>query len=162
MTADSVRTEKDIEQTVETYGNSLYRLCFFMLKNKSDSEDAVQDVIIKYIESSKQFDSEEHKKAWLLRVANNRCRDMLRFRIRHTSEELPDLADYTQNDEDSGILSALMKVPEKYRSVLILYYVEEYKVREIAGIMGKGESAIKMRLKKGRELLSDIYRKEYL
>lgn len=162
MNSDTVRTEKDIEETVDTYADSIYRLCFLMLKNKPDAEDAVQDVIIRYIESKKQFESEEHKKAWLLTVANNRCRDMLRLRIRHRNEELPELAAYTQSEEDTGILSALMSLPEKYRAVLILYYVEQYKVREIAGMLGKGESAIKMRLKKGRELLAEIYRKEYL
>ena len=63
---------------------------------------------------------------------------------------------------ESCILDALLSLPEKYKSVLYLYYVEEYRVENIAGIIGKTSSAVKMRLKKGRELLKEVYRKEFM
>ena len=72
------------------------------------------------------------------------------------------LKEFSDEPDNTGILEALMQIPEKYRIVLTLYYVEEYKVDEIAKIISKTPSAVKMRLKKGRELLEKEYRKEYL
>ena len=67
-----------------------------------------------------------------------------------------------QELHDSGILEALTMVPEKFRLVLTLYYIEEYRIEDIAKIIGRTTSAVKMRLQKGRKLLEEIYRKEYL
>ena len=72
------------------------------------------------------------------------------------------LKEFSDEPDNTGILEALMQIPEKYRIVLTLYYVEEYKVDEIAKIISKTPSAVKMRLKKGRELLEKEYRKEFL
>ena len=70
----------DIETLISQYGDMLFRLCLIMLKNKSDAEDAVQETYIKYFQKSPSFESKEHRKAWLIRVATNQCRDMLRYR----------------------------------------------------------------------------------
>ena len=76
--------------------------------------------------------------------------------------ELEEWNSVVNENIDSGILEALMTLPEKFRLVLILYYVEEYRIEEIAKIIGKTKSAVKMRLQKGRRLLEEIYRKEYM
>ena len=68
----------------------------------------------------------------------------------------------TKDSMDSGIVEALMTLPEKFRLVLILYYVEDYRIEDIAKIIGKTKSAVKMRLQKGRKLLEETYRKEYM
>lgn len=152
--------EEDIEKLMHTYGNKLFRLCFITLGNASDAEDAVQEVFIKYLQKAPKFKDEEHKKAWLLTVAANQCRDMLRFKKRHPTVDMEEVREFTKEKEDSGILDALMMLPEKYRVVLILYYVEEYKVETIAKMVGRKKSAIKMRLQKGRKLLEQAYRRE--
>ena len=78
-------------------------------------------------------------------------------------ESLPEYRVEVGNEaSDSGIMEALMVLPEKYKSVLYLYYVEEYRMEDIAGMIGRTSSAVKMRLKKGRQLLKDAYRKEYM
>ena len=151
-----------IENIVRTYGNMLYRLCFVMLGNESDAEDAVQESLIKYLQKAPSFENTEHEKAWLITVATNRCKDILRFRKRHPQTDLENLRETPQFSSDSGILEALMTLPEKFRFILTLYYVEEYRIEDIAKIIGRTPSAVKMRLQKGRRLLEETFRKEYL
>lgn len=151
-----------IENIVRTYGNTLYRLCFVMLGNESDAEDAVQESFIKYLQKAPSFENTEHEKAWLITVATNQCKDILRFRKRHPQTDLENLRETPQTSSDSGVLEALMTLPEKFRFVLTLYYVEEYRIEDIAKIIGRTPSAVKMRLQKGRRLLEETFRKEYL
>lgn len=158
-----VRPADDLEQVTDAYGNMLFRLCIVMLGNSADAEDALQEVMFKYYRKAPAFTDEEHRKAWLLTVAGNQCKDMLRFRAKHPLTEDTDIYEYKSgNHENSGILDALMTLPEKFRLVLILHYVEEYPVKDIARMIGKTPSAVKMRLQKGRKLLAEVYRKEYL
>ena len=157
------RPADDLEQVMDTYGNMLFRLCIVMLGNSADAEDAMQEVMLKYYRKAPTFADEEHRKAWLLTVAGNQCKDMLRFRAKHPLAENTDIYEYKSSDsESSGILEALITLPEKFRMVLILYYVEEYSVKDIARMIGKTPSAVKMRLQKGRKLLAEVYRKEYM
>lgn len=152
----------DIETIIEKYGDMLYRLSVIMLKNDSDAEDVVQETIIKYYQKAPTFEDSEHEKAWLIRVATNKCRDLLRSRLRHPQIDDESLEKIVCHSSESGILEALTTLPEKYRLVLTLYYVEEYRVEDIAKIINRTSSAVKMRLQKGRKLLEEIYRKEYL
>ena len=133
-----------------------------MLKNESDAEDAVQETIIQYYRKSPSFENCEHEKAWLIRVATNKCRDLLRFRIRHPQMEDNFLDKISCDSSDSGIMEALASLPEKFRLVLTLHYIEGYRVEDIAKIIHRTSSAVKMRLQKGRRLLEKIYREEYL
>lgn len=151
-----------METVVHTYGNMLYRLCYVMLGNESDAEDAVQETMMKYFQKAPPFENEEHRKAWLVKVATNQCRDMLRSRKRHPQMPLDEASVMSDAQSDSGILEALMTLPEKYRMVLTLYYVEECLIDEIARSIGRTSSAVKMRLVEGRKLLEEAYRKEYL
>ena len=150
------------EQAVRTYGDMLYRISIVMLKNHSDSEDAVQETFIKYMLKSPDFENENHEKAWLITVCTNNCRDILRKRSRTAEDGEEILRNIAADDESHEILEALLELPEKFRIVMTLHYVEGYKVDEIAKIIGKTSSAVKMRLSKGRKLLSELYRKEYL
>ena len=144
------------------YGDMLFRICLVMLKNKSDAEDAVQETTLKYMQKAPPFENTEHEKAWLIRVAANQCRDIQRFQKRHPQTDIDELQSCVSAPESCGIIEALMAVPEKFRIVMLLYYVEEYPVKDIAGMIGRSDSTVKMRLKKGRALLKEIYRKEYM
>ena len=148
-------TSDEVREAVDEYGDMLYRLCLVMLRNTADAEDAVQETYIKYMLSSPPFNDDEHEKAWLITVAANKCRDMLRFRKRHAADSDDILRDRAAETESRGVLEALLEVPEKYRIVLTLHYIEGYKVDEIAKMLGKTPSAVKMRLAKGRELLKE-------
>lgn len=164
MTKSSVRPTGDVEKVLRIHGNLLFRTGLIMLGNAQDAEDAVQETVISYMQKAPVFESEEHEKAWLLTVLTNKCRDMQRFRMRHPVTDIEELKEFLGDEEEkeSGILEALMTLPEKFRMVLVLYYVEGYRTEEIAKIIGKSTSAVKMRLQKGRRLLEDVYRREYM
>ena len=162
MTNTSEWPADDIETVINKYGNMLYRLCVLMLKNESGAEDTVQDTIIQYYRKSPTFANAEHEKAWLIRVATNKCRDLLRFRVRHPLIDDDYLEKIPCSTSDSGIIDALASLPEKFRLVLTLHYIEGYRVEDIAKIISRTPSAVKMRLRKGRKLLETIYREEYL
>lgn len=147
-----------LETIMQMYGNILFRLCLLTLGNAADAEDAVQETFLKYLRKAPGFENEEHEKAWLITVATNHCKDMLRFRQRHPVAEPDELAQFVQEFSDCEILETLMTLPEKFKTVLLLYYVEEYSMEEIAKMIGKTKSAVKMRLQKGRKLLEEAYR----
>lgn len=149
-------------EAVEKYGDMLYRISLLILKNTADAEDAVQETFIKYFTKAPEFTDADHEKAWLITVATNRCRDMLRYRSRHETESEEVLNTYAVEKSDSGILEALMELSDKYRIIMVLFYVEQYKIDEIADITGVSVSAVKMRLSRGRKLLEEKYRKEYM
>lgn len=162
MTNTSARPADELERVMQTYGNMLFRIALITLGNASDAEDAVQETLIKYMQKAPDFQDREHEKAWLLKVITNTCKDILRFRTRHQTVDLEEIYEFCKEKQDSGILEALMRLPEKFRVVLTLYYVEEYPIETIAKIIGRTTSAVKMRLQKGRRLLEEIYRKEYM
>ena len=152
----------DVERIIHQHGDMLYRLCIIMLKNEYDAEDALQETILTYCQKAPPFENSSHEKAWLIKVATNKCRDILRFRMRHPHLEDSQLVQIPCDCPDSGILDALTALPEKYRLVLTLHYIEGYRTEEIAKIIKRSSSAVKMRLQKGRKLLEELYRKEYM
>lgn len=153
---------REAEAALTAYGDMLYRLCLVMLRNEADAEDAVQDTFLQYLRRAPRFENAGHERAWLITTAKNKCHDILRYRRRHpplpADAALPELPD----PADSGILQALLALPEKYRLVLMLYYVEDVPIREIARTIQRTPSAVKMRLQKGRRLLEEAYRREFL
>lgn len=150
----------EAERVVEQYGDMLYRLCLVALGSRADAEDAVQDTLLRYLQKAPAFASREHEKAWLIRVAANRCRDLRRFRLRHPHTGLEEVAGRCAEPGDRAVLEALMSLPEKFRVVLLLHYVEGYSTGQIAPMIGRTPSAVKMRLQKGRKLLEQAYGRE--
>ena len=166
MQKTSARPADEIEKIITTYGDMLFRLCLVMLGNSNDAEDAIQETMLTYLQKTPDFRDAEHQKAWLITVATNKSKDILRFRARHPVASMEhtaeNLNEFAKDTSDSSILDALMTLPEKFRLVLVLYYVEQYSMEDIAKIIGRTTSAVKMRLQKGRKLLSETYRKEYM
>lgn len=150
-----------IDKTIGRYSDMLFRISIIMLQNYADSEDAVQNTFIKYFTKAPVFSDDEHKKAWLITVCTNCCQDILRRRNNQPHTDLDKIKEVYIPDNDSGILEALLLVEEKHRLVLTLHYLEGYSVREIAAMIGKTQSAVKMRLQKGRRLLKEIYEREF-
>lgn len=145
---------------IAQYGDMLYRIAIVILKNQMDAQDAVQSTFIKYIEKSPRLASGQHLQRWLAKVCTNICIDMLRQRKRQADLHIEDIGEIYCLEESSGIFDALIKMEEKFRIVLTLHYIEGYSVDEIAKIINRTPSAVKMRLKKGRRLLKEIYERE--
>lgn len=154
--------DQSVEEVFQAYGNMLYRIAFVMMKNAFDAEDVVQDTLIKYMEhteSGKSFEEEEHRKAWLIRVGINLCKNRLRFYKNHPKIGMEELSRYYEEKEDTRLIDSLLLLPQKYREVLLLHYVEGYQGREIAEMLKLSESAVRKRMERGRGRLKDILEK---
>ncbi len=92
-----------VEKIFDEYGNMLYRIAFVMMKNSFDAEDVVQDILIKYMECKKNFETEEHRKAWLIRVTINLCKNRLRFYHNHPKISMEQLSRYYESEEDKSV-----------------------------------------------------------
>ena len=149
------KTQLSVEDVFAQYGNMLYRTAFVMMKNQYDAEDAVQDTLIKYMEYRKPFEGEEHRKAWLLRVLINNCKNRLRFYRNHPGVSMEELSAYYEKNADTEVMEQLLQLPRKYREVLMLHYVEGYQGREIAALLKITEAAVRKRLERGRRPLQE-------
>ena len=160
MTNHSGRpTDDETECIVNTYSNMLFRLCFTVLRNNADAEDAVEDTFLKYITKSPCFRNEEHTKAWLIRVATNICKDMYRFNKKRDYISFDDLFNYSKAEENNELLEEVMNLPVKYKTVIYLFYIEGYKTDEIAEILSISSPAVRKRLQYAREKLKFQYEK---
>ena len=142
-----------IEEVVREYSSMLYRICVVMLGNEADAQDAVQDTICKYLERTKKFRNKEHEKAWLIKVAQNRCRDMRRFYLRHPQVDLEEISAGYEDPEYSDVLAELIRLPLAVKAAVYLHYIEGYKTTEVSEILGISVNAVKKRLQRGREML---------
>ena len=145
------------EEVVCAFSSTITGVCLMRLQNYTDAEDCFQNTFVRLLTKSPSFSDENHLKAWLIKVAINECYNFIKKNRRSLSlEELPVEPSY-QNDDEMDVSWALMKVRPDYREILYLYYVEEYRVKEIAGILDKNPNTVKVMLKRGREMLKSIY-----
>lgn len=132
------------EHAAVRYQNMVYRIALHYFGNSQDAEDAVQEVFLRLYTAEKSFESPEHLRRWLIRVTVNVCRDVLRspWRRRRVSlEELPEEPVFDQ-PEQAALYREIMALPEKYRTVLNLFYYEELSVKEIGELLGLRTSAV--------------------
>lgn len=145
----------EFEQIYKTYYKDVYRLAYSYVLNKQDAEDIMQKSFLKLYKNIKKVNNSSNDiKKWLFRITINDCKDLLRtFKFKTLSfvneENIINNEDYTKND----LIYILKSTPLNYRVPLFLHYYEGYNVKEIAKIMHKSESSIKMRLSRGREIL---------
>ena len=152
-----MRSEQEANRAVERYADMVRRLCFVHLKNEADTEDIFQTVFLKYVVSDKRFESEEHEKAWFIRVAVNACRDLLRsfFRSRTAPEEELETLAADSTQEQREVLAAVLSLPGKYRDAVYLHYYEGYTAPEIGRLLGKNTNTVYTLLTRARELLRE-------
>ena len=146
---------KDLDKICEKYGDRLYAAAFNICRQQQDAEDAVQDALLAYYRTDKEFETEEHIKAWLLRVTVNAAKSTKRLfwnRNRTSYEEYMDSLIF-EEPSDRILMDEVLALPEKYRIVIHLFYFEEYKTREIAEILKLSENTVKTRLSNGRKIL---------
>ena len=160
LSVEKIKFPPDVRRAVEEYGDSLYRLCTVMLQNRDDAQDAVQESFLRYITKAPDFKNQEHEKAWLIRVASNVCKDMLRYRRHSSLLSLDEIRTVSTSEDNAQILGMLMMLEEKYRAVIHLHYVEGYATDEISSMLGISSAAVRKRLQRGREKLREIYEKE--
>lgn len=152
-----------VKELFEKYQNNLYAAAFNICKNAEDANDVVQDTFIQYYSIKKEFDDEQHIRAWLIRVAINKAKNMNRTFWRRNKVPLEDYMETLtfETPESEELFETVMKLPEKYRIVIHLFYYEDYTVHEIAQILKITESNVKVRLSRGRGLLKEKLREEW-
>ena len=130
------------------------------MKNAVDAEDAVQSVFLKLLQANVAFENPEHEMAWFITTAKNHCKDIFKSWWKRQRVDFDTLPERFSREEDSPaeeIIAKLLALPEKYRVVLYLYYLEEYSVKEISMVLERRESTIRSQLQRGREKLkSDL------
>lgn len=154
---------KPVQELIERYQDNLYAVAFNVCKNAEDAEDVVQDTFIQYHTSKKNFENEQHIRAWLIRVAINKAKNMNHTFWRQHKLSLEDYMETLtfETPESENLFETVMKLPEKYRIVIHLFYYEDYAIREIADILKISESNVKVRLSRGRTLLKEALQEEW-
>lgn len=142
-----------IIEKYQQYKVMLFRISYSYLGNKHDCEDILQEAFIKLCYHAPDFKSKEDEKRWIIRVTINLCKNHLRsYWYRHKTD-LDEAEQCIVDPEYNTILQDILRLPEKYKTVIQLYYFSGYKIPEIADFLHISEGAVKMRLKRGRELL---------
>ena len=160
MNPSRLQQEDNVRRILQQYGDLLYRMSLSIVGNSADAEDMVQDTLVTWLSETPDFPDEAHEKQWLVKVVRNNSLMLIRKR-KNRDRILSEQAKVSVGrNADYGILDVLYTLPDKYKAVLLLFYVEEYSVEEIATVLKKSVSAVKMRLKRGREMLSERYREK--
>ncbi len=166
----SLKTSESFDEVMRHYTPTVYRIAFTRLGNAADAEDVSQNVFVKYFKADITFESEEHRKAWLLRCAVN-CANSFASSAwyRHNRdtddpeqllESIPDggsvegAAELLETRE--GVLNAVMKLPPKYRTVIFLFYFEDLSTAQISSVIKARESTVRSQLSRARELLKKM------
>ena len=152
-----------VDETFQKYGDRIFSAAFSVCRNRADADDVVQDTLIRYYSLDKEFENEAHLKAWLIRVAVNRAKDINASFWRRNTVEWEDTMDELvfEAPEDSRLFEAVMRLPEKYRTVIHLFYYEDYAVEEIAAILRRPKGTVKSQLNRGRALLKNLLQEEW-
>ena len=154
---------QSVQELAALYQRSLFAAAFNMCKNKQDAEDEVQDTFVQYYTTKKEFESEQHVRAWLMRVAVNKAKNINRTFWRRNKVSIEDYMETLvfETPEAETLFETVMQLPEKYRIVIHLYYYEDYTVSEIADILKLSESNVKIRLSRGRGMLRNALKEEW-
>ena len=144
---------------VQRYSDTVYRTAVHNCRCAADAEDVVQDVLEKLLNYDGRCESEEHLKAWLLRVAINRCRDLTRA-ARQKDTELDENIPAPDQMEDGSVLDAVRTLPENYRNAVYLHYYEGYTAAEVGRMMGAPTNTVLSWLRRARAQLHTMLKEE--
>lgn len=152
-----MRSEQEANRAIERYADTVRRICMIHLKNHADTEDIFQNVFLKYVLSTTVFESEEHEKAWFIRVTINACRDLLKRFFRNRTVSLDTLLDQPAEltQQDHTVLEAVLALPPKYRDVVYLHYYEGYTAPQISQILKKNVNTIYTLLTRAKQALRE-------
>ena len=137
---------KQIEWLISKYQKNLFNIAFNICRNIDDANDVVQDTFIQYITIPKEFHDDDHIKAWLIKVAINKVKDLKRSFWQNKRVSLNEIGEIPFEQEEEYLLDAVMKLPEKYRIIIHLFYYEDMQVKEIAEVLDLSANNVKTRL----------------
>ena len=145
------------EMIVRTYSDMIYGVAMRYVRNRYEADEVYSDVFYRYFRKVRSFQSEEHRKAWLLRVTINCSKDHLMNRQYNVDidDDMFESVDFSDVPH-KALEDILKKLSEDYREVVELHYFNDLKVSEIARMLQKKESTVKVQLMRGREKLKEL------
>lgn len=154
---DNIQKQLDfnIEDILNRYQDMVYKLAITYCKNTHDAKDITQDVFFKYLKSNVDFASEEHIKAWLIKVTINQCKKLLISPWFQRTQPLDDNLSFNEQSH-SDLYSAVMQLPKFQRMAIHLFYYEDYSTKEIAQVLNKNEVTIRSYLHRARKKLKSL------
>lgn len=152
-------TDKTPEQLIHDYGNTVYRLAYAQTRSQHDADDIFQEVFLRVTQHRPVFDSEDHEKAWILRVTLNCLKSHWRAAWRRHDVPLDERIPFPA-PEERALDDALRRISPKYRAAVHLFYYEGYSAEEIAYMTGEKPSTIRTRLTRARAQLRDLLKGE--
>lgn len=161
QTAAQDRTNQMTADALDCYGNAILRCAYSYLHNMADAEEILQDTLLKLLTAAPDFESENHKKAWLLRVAANLSKNRLEYNALRVSDELDENLAEEGREDLSFVWDAVKNLPVAFREVIHLHYYEGYSTEEIAKILGRNPSTVRSDLRRGREKLKTVLKEAY-
>lgn len=148
-----------ISEIVNTYSNMVYKLALARTKNKFDADDVFQEVFIRYMKNHHKLTTNEHTKAWLIRVTINCSNDVFASSWLKKTTSLMDNLSFS-TEENKELYYSVLELPKKYRTVIHLFYYEDMSILEISEALKTKEGTIKSQLHRGRNLLKQILKGE--
>ncbi len=169
MDTMSLKTSESFEEVMKFYMPMVYRIAFSRLGSTHEAEDITQEVFLKYFRADISYNDEEHRKAWLIRCAINCTKTLVTsawYRHRASDEGLDNMeeqgdipgsdGDIDKIEQKNAVMSAVMKLPEKYRTVIHLFYFEDMSVAQISKATGIREATVKSQLSRARDMLKPM------
>lgn len=153
--------DKYLREILDRHGNRILRLAYSYVHNMEDSEEILQDVLMKLISVAPEFENKYHEKAWILRVTANLSKNKIEYNKLRDTDELNEELVAEKKEDLSYIWEAVKSLPENYREVIHLFYEEGYSTDEIAEILSESGANIRTRLKRARAKLKKILREEF-
>ena len=145
------------ERLANAYADAILRLSYTYLKNTADAQDICQTVFVKLLAEPREFESAEHERAYVLRMAANACKDLLKSPWRKRTCGLEAVLEVPAPEAgDGSVLAAVNELPAHYRAVIYLFYYEGYQAAEIGKILGVPTATVHTRLARGRARLRDV------
>ena len=159
--ADREAVNRQAERMLTDYGNSVLRLAYSYLHNKSDAEEVLQDTLVQFLKTAPTLDGPAHEKAWLLRVAANLSKNRLDYNRLRVSDELNEELIAEEREDLSFVWEAVKALPIHQREAIHLFYHEGYATADIASLLGRRESTVRSDLRRGRAGLKEILKEAY-
>lgn len=158
--------EETLDLAFEKHSDMVMRICYINLRNSEDAKDVFQEVFIKLFTVDKKFDSDEHMKAWLIRVAINKCNDLHKSFWNKNTQSISDLEIVFNQKNETDVMDAVLSLPQKYKDPIYLHYYEGYTVPEISTIIGQKENTVYSNLHRAKKELreklgDDTYEKAF-
>lgn len=155
MEASTKCTAGELGQVMDQYSAMVYRMAYSHLRSRADAEDISQEVFLRYYQKRPRFESEEHRKAWLLRVTINRARTYVTSAWFRRTVPLEEAVTFPQ-EEQQQLDEALGQLSPGDRTLLHLFYFEELSIREISQLLHRKESTVRTQLTRARQRLKTI------